>query len=104
MSWGKDSYGCGCDNSYNYSNNNNNKHYSSDCDCDSFFKHISRGEDVKVILKGGDFVKGSFVNVKRNVVEIAKAECHEKHDECKCKKHKVRITTICCDDIVAVEV
>ncbi|WP_054706252.1 hypothetical protein [Bacillus sp. JCM 19041] len=99
MGWGKDSYGYGCngcDNSYNYNNNyNNNK--KSDCDCDDFFKHISRGEDVKVFLKGGGRVEGEFVDVRGNVVNLANADCHS---HCK----KTRIITICCDDITAVEV
>ncbi|MBD7936628.1 MULTISPECIES: hypothetical protein [Cytobacillus] len=86
-------YGCG-----NYSKDDNN-----DCGCDEFFKNISRGEDVKVFLKGGGHVFGEFIDVRGNLVFLAKAECH-RHDDCCDKKGRVRITTICCDDIVAVEV
>ncbi|MBM7840075.1 hypothetical protein JOC54_003355 [Alkalihalobacillus xiaoxiensis] len=99
MSWGNSSYGCGCNSYGNYDNNN----YGSDCNCDSFFKHIARGEYVKVILKGGEAVKGSFVAIKGDTVELANADCHHESD-CKCDKKKVRIITICCDEIVAVEV
>lgn len=75
------------------------------CDCDSFFKDISRGEDVKVFFKGGGHVSGEFINVRGDVVILAKAKCHHHHDgDCKCKKDKVKIITICCEDIVAVQV
>ncbi|WP_078394717.1 hypothetical protein [Shouchella patagoniensis] len=75
-----------------------------ECDCDSFFKNISRGEEVKVFLKGGGHVSGEFIDVRGNLVYLAKADCH-RHEKCKCDdERKVKISTICCDDIVAVEV
>ncbi|WP_197284151.1 hypothetical protein [Bacillus sp. JCM 19041] len=77
---------------YSYGNSESKK-----CDCDTFFKNISRGEDVKVFLKGGGCVEGEFVDVRGNIVNLAKADCHS---HCK----KVRIIAICCDDITAVEV
>ncbi|MFB4212199.1 hypothetical protein ACE1TH_09865 [Shouchella sp. JSM 1781072] len=100
MGYGRNSYGydsCGCG---NYGSNN---YGSGDCGCDTFFKNIARGEHVKVFLKGGDCVSGSFVSVEGNTVELANADCNS-YNECKCDKKKVRIITICCDDIVAVEV
>ncbi|WP_054706254.1 hypothetical protein [Bacillus sp. JCM 19041] len=100
MGWGRDSYSCGCDRNYsynNYNNNNYNNNNKSECDCDDFFKHISRGEEVKVFLKGGGRVEGEFVDVRGNVVNLANADCHS---HCK----KVKIIAICCDDITAVEV
>jgi hypothetical protein len=92
-----------CSSQRNNENNKNNR----ECDCESFFKNISRGEEVKVFFKGGGHVFAEFINVRGNVVILAKADCrrHEHdHDDCKCKKDKVRIITICCEDIVAVEV
>ncbi|WP_176554343.1 hypothetical protein [Bacillus sp. Marseille-P3800] len=100
MGYGRNSYGydsCGCG---DYGSNN---YGSGDCNCDTFFKNIARGEHVKVFLKGGDCVSGSFVSVEGNTVELANADCNS-YNECKCDKKKVRIITICCDDIVAVEV
>ncbi|MDQ0184729.1 hypothetical protein MKX67_10605 [Cytobacillus sp. FSL W7-1323] len=49
---------------------------------------------------------GEFVDVRGNLVFLAKANCDrhdDRHDDCCDKKNRVRITTICCDNIVAVE-
>jgi hypothetical protein len=88
-------------NSYGYGRDVNG------CDCDTFFKDISRGEEVKVFLKGGGFVFGEFIDTRGDVVLLARANCHETHGHHKhhCdKKDKLKIIKICCDDIVAVEV
>ncbi|ASV65863.1 hypothetical protein CKF48_00120 [Cytobacillus kochii] len=99
--------------SYGYDNNNHgcgnySKDDNKDCGCDEFFKNVSRGEDVRVFLKGGGHVFGEFIDIRGNLVFLAKADCDrhdDRHDHCCCdKKARVRITTICCDDIVAVEV
>ncbi|MED1606583.1 hypothetical protein P4U90_14765 [Cytobacillus kochii] len=61
---------------------------------------------MRVFLKGGDHVTGEFVDVRGNLVFLAKANCDrhdDRHDDCCDKKNRVRITTICCDNIVAVE-
>ncbi|MGP9041277.1 hypothetical protein [Cytobacillus kochii] len=95
-------------NNQNYSDSYGYDH--NDCGCDEFFRNISRGEDVKVFLKGGGHVFGEFIDVRGNLVFLAKANCNrhddhhdDRHKDCCDKKDRVRITTICCDDIIAVE-
>ncbi len=82
---------------YGYGGSYSDYSNSNGCDCSTLFKHIARGEHVKVILKGGGKIKGEFVDVRGNVVNLANVDCDDK-----CKK--ARIVTICCDDIAAVEV
>ncbi|WP_368505241.1 hypothetical protein AB3N04_06255 [Alkalihalophilus sp. As8PL] len=77
------------------------------CNCDTFFKDVSRGDEVKVFLKGGGFVLGEFVDTRGDLVFLARAECHDHnhHPHKRCdRKDRVKIIKICCDDIVAVEV
>ncbi|MDV2686461.1 hypothetical protein RYX56_19000 [Alkalihalophilus lindianensis] len=92
---------CRYSDSYGYGRDKNG------CNCDTFFKDISRGEEVKVYLKGGGIVFGEFIDTRGDLVFLARAECHDHkdhhHKRCE-RRDKVRIIKICCDDIVAVEV
>ena len=51
---------------YGYGGSYSDYSNSNGCDCSTLFKHIARGEHVKVILKGGGKIKGEFVDVRGN--------------------------------------
>ncbi|WP_100372081.1 hypothetical protein [Bacillus sp. FJAT-45037] len=99
--WGNNCYQNSCSNSNGFGRD------SEGCDCDTFFKDISRGEEVKVYLKGGGYVFGEFIDTRDDFVLLARANSHDRNEHHKHHCHKsdrVRIITICCDEIAAVEV
>ncbi|GAF66888.1 hypothetical protein [Alkalihalobacillus trypoxylicola] len=63
------------------------------CDCDTFFRHVSKNQFVRVFLKASKHVDGFFIEANGNEATLFdfNERCHS-------------VITICCDDIVAVEV
>ncbi|MBB6449564.1 hypothetical protein HNR44_001513 [Geomicrobium halophilum] len=96
MSWDDFVFGnrCGHQHGCKFDRKDDKKKDDNDeCDCHSLFKNISKGTPVVVFLKGGNCVKGDFVDIRGDLVDLAL-----------CYDHKVKVITICCDDISAVSI
>ncbi|GAF66887.1 hypothetical protein BTS2_3792 [Bacillus sp. TS-2] len=80
-------------NNYNNYETRGASDYNNGCNCETFFRHVSRNQFVKVFLKASKPVKGFFIEANGNEATLFNfnEKCHS-------------VITICCDDIIAVEV